>query len=140
MHAGFSNNTMLHSYVLNAACNRHDMDTLADKYLGHKTISFTDIAGKGKNQLTFNQVALDLAANYSAEDADITLRLHEVLHSRVAADAAVNKVYETIEMPLVPVLAQVERTGGKPAVPRALKSVGWGKRGPVRVDIGGVRD
>src|SRR3546814_2660590 len=68
------------------------MDTLADKYLGHKTISFTDIAGKGKNQLTFNQVALDLAANYSAEDADITLRLHEVLHPRVAADAALNKV------------------------------------------------
>src|SRR3546814_16469777 len=93
------------------------MDTLADKYLGHKTISFTDIAGKGKNQLTFNQVALDLAANYSAEDADITLRLHEVLHPRVAADAALNKVYETIEMPLVPVLAQVARNGVKIDVP-----------------------
>src|SRR3546814_6657769 len=67
--------------------------------------------------LTFNQVALDLAANYSAEDADITLRLHEVLHPRVAADAALNKVYETIEMPLVPVLAQVERNGVKLDVP-----------------------
>jgi DNA polymerase-1 len=115
--AGVAHDTMLQSYVLDAAGNRHDMDTLAEKHLGHKTISFTDIAGRGKNQLTFNQIALDKAADYSAEDADITLRLHHVLYPRVAADAALNKVYETIEMPLVPVLAEVERNGVKLDVP-----------------------
>ncbi|HET8882605.1 MAG TPA: DNA polymerase I [Solimonas sp.] len=115
--AGVAHDTMLQSYVLDAAGNRHDMDSLAEKHLGHKTIAFTDIAGKGKNQLTFNQVALDSAADYSAEDADITLRLHHVLYPRVAADAALDKVYETIEMPLVPVLAGVERNGVKLDVP-----------------------
>jgi len=115
--AGVAHDTMLQSYVLDAAGNRHDMDSLAEKHLGHQTIAFTDIAGKGKNQLTFNQIALDRAADYSAEDADITLRLHHVLHPRVVADAALNKVYETIEMPLVPVLAAVERNGVKLDVP-----------------------
>ncbi|WP_020647969.1 DNA polymerase I [Solimonas variicoloris] len=115
--AGVAHDTMLQSYVLDAAGNRHDMDTLAEKYLGHKTIAFTDIAGKGKNQLSFNQIALDKAADYSAEDADITLRLHQTLHPRLMASAALYKVYETIEMPLVPVLAEIEQTGVKIDVP-----------------------
>jgi len=115
--AGVAHDTMLQSYVLDAAGNRHDMDTLAEKHLGHKTIAFTDIAGKGKNQLTFNQIALDKAADYSAEDADITLRLHQRLYPRVKATPVLNKVYETIEMPLVPVLAEVEQAGVKVDVP-----------------------
>ncbi|TXH05516.1 MAG: DNA polymerase I [Nevskiaceae bacterium] len=108
---GVRHDTMLQSYVLDAAGNRHDMDTLAEKYLGHRTISFTDIAGKGRNQITFNQVALDKAADYSAEDADITLRLHHALYPRVCEIDALKRVYETIEMPLVPVLARMEQTG-----------------------------
>jgi DNA polymerase-1 len=110
---GLRHDTMLQSYVLDAAGNRHDMDTLAQKYLNHTTISFTDIAGKGKNQLTFNQVAVDKAAEYSAEDADVTLRLHYALYPRVEALAPLKKVYETIEMPLVPVLAAIEQRGVK---------------------------
>ncbi|AXQ31421.1 DNA polymerase I [Solimonas sp. K1W22B-7] len=110
---GLAQDTMLQSYVLDAAGNRHDMDTLAEKYLGHRTIKFEDVAGKGKNQLTFNQVALDQAAAYSAEDADITLRLHQVLHPKLLADPALLKVYEEIEMPLVPVLASMEQAGVK---------------------------
>ncbi len=110
---GVAHDTMLQSYVLDAAGNRHDMDTLAQKHLGHQTISFTDIAGKGKNQLTFNQISIDKAAPYSAEDADITLRLHECLHPQIEAEPALKKVYETIEMPLVPVLAKMEQTGVK---------------------------
>ncbi len=115
--AGIAHDTMLQSYVLDAAGNRHDMDSLAQKHLGHKTIAFTDIAGKGKHQLRFNQIALDKAADYSAEDADVTLRLHHVLYPRVRAVADLNKVYETIEMPLLPVLAEVERNGVKIDVP-----------------------
>lgn len=108
---GVRHDTMLQSYVLDAAGNRHDMDTLAEKYLGHRTISFSDVAGKGKNQITFNQVELERAAEYSAEDADITLRLHHVLYPRLCEIDALRKVYETIEMPLVPVLAQMEQIG-----------------------------
>ncbi|NGY06411.1 DNA polymerase I [Solimonas terrae] len=115
--AGIAHDTMLQSFVLDAAGNRHDMDTLAEKYLGHKTVSFTDIAGKGKNQLTFNQIALDAAADYSAEDADITLRLHQTLYPCLGAMPALHKVYQTIEMPLVPVLAEIEQTGVKIDVP-----------------------
>ncbi|GAC1621312.1 MAG: DNA polymerase I [Nevskia sp.] len=110
---GVAYDTMLESYVLDAAGNRHDMDTLAEKYLGHKTISFADVAGKGKGQLTFNQVALDEATAYSAEDADITLRLHQALYQKVCEIPALKKVFETIEMPLVPVLAGMEFTGVK---------------------------
>ncbi|HVT36920.1 MAG TPA: DNA polymerase I, partial [Nevskiaceae bacterium] len=110
---GVAHDTMLQSYVLDAAGNRHDMDTLAEKYLGHQTIHFEDVAGKGKTQLTFNQVPLDRATEYSAEDADITLRLHHVLYPRVCEVEALKRVYETIEMPLVPVLAQIEQTGVK---------------------------
>ena len=110
---GFAYDTMLESYVLDAAGNRHDMDTLAEKYLGVKTISFADVAGKGKSQITFNQVSLDKAAEYSAEDADITLRLHHALYPRLAEIPALQQVFESLEMPLVPVLAQMEQTGVK---------------------------
>ncbi|QHS10559.1 DNA polymerase I [Sinimarinibacterium sp. NLF-5-8] len=110
---GLAHDTMLQSYVLDAAGNRHDMDTLALKYLGHTTTQFTDVAGKGRHQLTFNQVDLAQAAPYAAEDADITLRLHRVLYPQVQATAALVEVYQRIEMPLVPVLAQVEQHGVK---------------------------
>ena len=113
--------TMLESYVLDAAGNRHDMDTLAEKYLGHKTIQFADVAGKGKNQLTFNQVPLDSATQYSAEDADITLRLHETLYPRLASEPVLAKVFHEIEMPLVPVLARIERRGVKVDAPLLRK-------------------
>lgn len=114
---GLAHDTMLQSYVLDAAGNRHDMDTLAQKYLNHTTISFQDIAGKGKAQLTFNQVAIEQATQYSAEDADITLRLHQTLYPRVCEIASLEKVYREIEMPLVPVLAGVEQNGVKVDVP-----------------------
>lgn len=114
---GLAHDTMLQSYVLDAAGNRHDMDTLAQKYLNHKTIEFSDVAGKGKNQLTFNQVSIEKAAEYSAEDADITLRLHQTLYPRLANIAPLKKVYETLEMPLVPVLARIEQTGVKVDAP-----------------------
>jgi DNA polymerase-1 len=110
---GIAFDTMLESYVLDAAGNRHDMDTLAEKYLNHRTIHYEDVAGKGKSQITFNQVAIDKAAEYSAEDADITLRLHRTLYPRVCEVDALKRVFETIEMPLVPVLAQMERNGTK---------------------------
>jgi len=110
---GVAYDTMLESYVLDAAGNRHDMDTLAERYLGHKTISFADVAGKGKSQITFNQVAIEEATQYSAEDADITLRLHQVLFPKLAAEPALQSVFESIEMPLVPVLAGMERAGVK---------------------------
>ncbi len=108
---GLAFDTMLESYVLDAAGNRHDMDTLADKYLGHKTIKFEEVAGKGKNQISFSQVELEKAAAYSAEDADITLRLHQRLYPRLVEIQALQRVFETIEMPLVPVLTRMERHG-----------------------------
>ena len=114
---GVAFDTMLESYVLDAAGHRHDMDTLAEKYLGHKTIAFADVAGKGKSQITFNQVALDKAAEYSAEDADITLRLHHALYPRLEEIPKLKRVFETIEMPLVPVLTKVESTGVRVDVP-----------------------
>jgi DNA polymerase-1 len=109
--AGLAYDTMLESYVLDAAGNRHDMDTLAEKYLNHRTIHFEDVAGKGKNQITFNQVSIDKAAPYSAEDADITLRLHQTLYPRVQQAESLLRVFRDIEMPLVPVLARIERRG-----------------------------
>ena len=114
---GVAYDTMLESYVLDAAGNRHDMDTLAGRYLGHKTITFEDVAGKGRNQITFNQVALDKAADYSAEDADITLRLHHALYPRLLEVPDLQRVFEQIEMPLVPVLARMEQTGVRVDVP-----------------------
>ncbi|SMY17950.1 DNA polymerase I [Photobacterium aquimaris] len=108
---GIQFDTMLESYVYNSVVGRHDMDSLALRYLEHKNISFEDIAGKGKKQLTFNQIDLEQAGPYAAEDADITLRLHNALYPKVAADDQLKKVFETIEMPLVPVLSRMERTG-----------------------------
>ncbi|SFU80424.1 DNA polymerase I [Halomonas korlensis] len=103
--------TMLESYVLDSTATRHDMDSLALKYLGEKTVSFEDIAGKGAKQLTFNQIALEQAAPYACEDVDITLRLHRELRPRLAAEGRLASVLEEIELPLVPVLSRMERTG-----------------------------
>ncbi|UTW10858.1 DNA polymerase I [Marinobacterium rhizophilum] len=108
---GVAFDTMLESYVLNSVATRHDMDSLADFYLEHKTVHFEDIAGKGKKQLTFNQIALEQAAPYAAEDADITLRLHQVLHARLSEEAGLLTVFEEIEKPLIPVLSRIERNG-----------------------------
>jgi DNA polymerase I len=109
--AGIRHDTMLQSYVLDSASNRHDMDSLALKYLGIKTVHFEDIAGKGVKQLTFNQIPLEQAAPYAAEDADITLRLHNALWPKLVAEPGLRKLYEAIEIPLVPVLSHIERTG-----------------------------
>ena len=108
---GIKFDTMLESYVYNSVVGRHDMDSLALRNLEHKNISFEDIAGKGKKQLTFNQIDLEQAGPYAAEDADITLRLHNALYPKLEADDKLKKVFETIEMPLVPVLSRMERTG-----------------------------
>jgi DNA polymerase-1 len=103
--------TMLESYVLNSVASRHDMDSLALKYLGRKTISFEDIAGKGAKQLTFNQIELEKAARYAAEDADITLQLHQTLWPQLQQDAGLVTVLQDIEMPLVDILSRIERHG-----------------------------
>lgn len=103
--------TMLESYVLNSVAGRHNMDDLALKHLDHTTTRFEDIAGKGARQLTFNQVPLEQAAPYAAEDADITLRLHQHLWPQLSAVAPLRQVFETLEMPLLPVLSRIERTG-----------------------------
>ncbi|MGF1683027.1 DNA polymerase I [Photobacterium minamisatsumaniensis] len=108
---GIRFDTMLESYVFNSVVGRHDMDSLSLRYLEHKTISFEEIAGKGKKQLTFNQIDLEQAGPYAAEDADITLRLHNVLLEKVKADPKLKSVFEEIEMPLVPALSRIERTG-----------------------------
>jgi DNA polymerase-1 len=108
---GIAFDTMLESYVLDSTATRHDMDSLALKYLGHTTTSFQDIAGKGAKQLTFDQISLEQAGPYSAEDADVTLRLHLALQEKLAAIPSLYKVLEEIEMPLVPVLARIERQG-----------------------------
>ncbi|MCG7584145.1 DNA polymerase I [Photobacterium sp. OFAV2-7] len=108
---GIRYDTMLESYVFNSVVGRHDMDSLSLRYLEHKTISFEEIAGKGKKQLTFNQIDLEQAGPYAAEDADITLRLHNLLIEKVNADEKLKSVFDDIEMPLVPVLSRMERTG-----------------------------
>jgi DNA polymerase-1 len=108
---GVAFDTMLESYVLDSVATRHDMDSLAAEYLGETTISFTDVAGKGAFQLTFNQVPLEEAAPYAAEDADITLRLHQVLWPELRKHASLEKVFNDIELPLLPVLSRIERTG-----------------------------
>ncbi|MDN5679369.1 MAG: DNA polymerase I [Ewingella sp.] len=108
---GIAFDTMLESYVLDSVSGRHDMDSLADRYLGHKTVSFEEIAGKGKNQLTFNQIALEQASPYAAEDADVTLQLHQTLWPKIQESATLTTVFNEIEMPLVPVLSHIERTG-----------------------------
>jgi DNA polymerase-1 len=108
---GIEFDTMLESYVLDSVATRHDMDSLAEKYLNEKTTKFTDIAGKGVGQLTFNQIAIEQAGPYAAEDADITLRLHNALWPQIAAEPTLTQVVKNIELPLVPVLSKIERTG-----------------------------
>ena len=108
---GAQHDTMLESYVLNSTATRHDMDSMALGYLGYKTTTFEEVAGKGANQLTFNQVDLEQATHYAAEDADITLRLHQYLWPRMQAETRLQRLFEEIEMPLVPVLSAMERKG-----------------------------
>jgi DNA polymerase-1 len=108
---GIAFDTMLESYVLDSTATRHDMDSLALKYLGQKTIHFQEIAGKGAKQLTFNQIKVEDAGPYAAEDADITLRLHQVLWPRLSEQSGLASVFTDIELPLVPVLSRIERQG-----------------------------
>ncbi len=103
--------TMLESYVLNSTATRHNMDALAERYLGRSTVHFEDIAGKGAKQLTFNQISLDIAADYAAEDADITLQLHRHLMPLLRAEPNLEQAFLQIDMPLVPILSAVERQG-----------------------------
>lgn len=107
---GLAFDTMLESYVLDST-GRHNMDDLALRYLGHQTISFEDLAGKGKNQLTFNQIELEQATQYAAEDADITMKLHQVLWQKLSAEPSLVALYEQIELPLASVLSHIERNG-----------------------------
>ena len=109
--AGPFADTMLASYVLNSTATRHDMDSLALKYLGEKTISFEEIAGKGAKQLTFNQIALEQAAPYACEDVDITLRLQQALRPQVESAGRLAEVLDNIELPLIKVLSRIERNG-----------------------------
>ena len=108
---GVAFDTMLESYVLNSTGSRHDMDSLALKYLGHQTTHYEDIAGKGAKQILFSQVSIEDAGHYAAEDADITLRLHEHLWPRLQAEPSLEKVLAELEVPLIPVLARMEQTG-----------------------------
>jgi DNA polymerase-1 len=108
---GMQFDSMLESYVLNSVATRHDMDSTARLYLGRETIHFEDVAGKGVKQLTFNQVDLETAAPYAAEDADITLQLHQTLWSKLGEVDSLRDVYTNIEQPLVPVLLEMEETG-----------------------------
>ena len=108
---GIAEDTMLESYVLNSVASRHNMDALALEYLGEQTISFESIAGKGAKQLTFNQIDLEQAGPYAAEDADITLRLHQVLRPQLAETGRLKDVYEKIDLPLIPVLSRMEQRG-----------------------------
>lgn len=105
--------TMLESYVLDSSQNRHDLDSMALKYLGHKNTSFEEIAGKGKNQLTFDQLDIATATHYAAEDADIALRLHNKLFEKIKSDKDLRFIFETIEMPVMKVLAKMEQNGVK---------------------------
>ena len=108
---GIAYDTMLESYVLDSTASRHDMDSLAKKYLGLATTRYEDVAGKGARQIGFNQVALEQAGPYAAEDADITLRLHRTIWPRLESERSLTKLFRDIEMPLVPVLSRMERTG-----------------------------
>ena len=108
---GLKFDSMLESYVLNATASRHDMDTLAKRYLNYDTIKYSDVTGKGSKQISFSQVDLDQACRYAAEDADVTLRLHQALWPRVCEQPSLRKLFEEIELPLVSVLARMERRG-----------------------------
>ena len=109
--AGMQFDSMLESYVLNSVATRHDMDSVARQYLGRETIHYEDVAGKGAKQLTFNQVDLETAAPYAAEDADITLQLHQALWKQLGEHKTLQTVYQEIEQPLVPILLEMEETG-----------------------------
>ena len=108
---GAAFDTMLESYILDSASNTHDMDSLALKYLGWRTIQYADVAGKGAKQISFNQVPIEQAATYAAEDADVTLQLHRALWPKLEEEPGMKRVFEEIEMPLVPVLARIEQNG-----------------------------
>ncbi|CAH0524348.1 DNA polymerase I [Vibrio hippocampi] len=108
---GIKFDTMLASYVYNSVGGKHDMDSLALRFLQHSCISFEQVAGKGKSQLTFNQIEMDQASPYAAEDADVTLRLHQRINAQLEQNDALNAIYQQIEVPLVPVLSRIERTG-----------------------------
>ncbi|CAH7434981.1 DNA polymerase I [Vibrio chagasii] len=108
---GIKHDTMLASYVFNSVGGKHDMDSLALRFLQHSCISFEQIAGKGKKQLTFNQIELGEASSYAAEDADVTLRLHNRLMENIEQDEKLKAIYEEIEVPLIPVMSRIERTG-----------------------------
>ncbi|MBN7825886.1 DNA polymerase I [Bowmanella dokdonensis] len=108
---GVAFDTMLESYVLNSVAGRHDMDSLAERYLGHKTIHFEEIAGKGAKQLTFNQIPLEQAATYAAEDADVTLQLHQTLWSQLKESKQLPQIVTELEVPLATVLAKMEYRG-----------------------------
>ena len=109
--AGYADDTLLQSFVLNSGGARHDMDSLAKRYLGYDTVKYEDVAGKGAKQIPFAHVAIDDATRYAAEDADITLRLHRVLSPKLAAEPGLARVYRDIEMPLVSVLERIEANG-----------------------------
>jgi DNA polymerase-1 len=109
--AGIRHDTMLESYVLNSTATRHDMDSLAELYLNHRTIHYEDVTGKGAKQIPFQQVSIESATEYAAEDADITLRLHHHLWPKLEAEDSLKLLYETVEIPLVPVLSRMECTG-----------------------------
>lgn len=115
---GIAHDTMLESYVLDAVGSRHDMGSLALKYLGQRVISFEEVAGKGAKQITFDHVPIEQAAEYAAEDADVTLRLHEALQPKLEAEPKLREVYEGLELPLVPVLSKIERNGAYVSVDR----------------------
>ncbi|EDY87204.1 DNA polymerase I [gamma proteobacterium HTCC5015] len=110
---GIAHDTMLASYVLNSVAGRHDMDSLAERYLDRHTVHYEDIAGKGAKQLTFNQIDLEQAAPYAAEDADITLQLHRELWPKLQTEPSLERVYQSLEVPLVDVLARIEQNGVK---------------------------
>jgi len=110
---GIAFDTMLESYILDSVSGRHDMDSLAARWLKHTTISFEEIAGKGKKQLTFNQIDLETAGRYAAEDADVTLQLHLKMWPRLEKEAGPLAIFKEIEMPLVPVISRIERGGVK---------------------------
>lgn len=121
---GIAHDTMLESYILDAVGSRHDMGSLALKYLGQRVISFEEVAGKGAKQITFDHVPIEQAAEYAAEDADVTLRLHEALIPRLEAEPRLREVYEDLELPLVPVLSKIERNGAYVSVDRLRKQSG----------------
>ena len=108
---GINHDTMLESYVYNSTASRHDMDSLAEYYLGYKTIHFEDVAGKGAKQIGFEEVEIGIAAQYAAEDADVTLRLHQKIWPKLETDPLLSSVYSALELPLIKVLAKVERNG-----------------------------